>query len=235
MKDDIRQLLALQEVELDIFKAEHGLEDIPAQLAELDSIMAAREAALNAIDHDLAELDDRKAPLEEELKENQIILTAADDRIKKIKTNKEFLALQREIDVARKRKNTLEDQILTLMEKRDRQLKERETILKGFEADKAVLDEKKAALTSQSAELASVIAGDRSRIDALRATVERGLLSRYDRIKSNRKGIAVVACLDGICHGCHMRIPPQVFNELVRGDKLINCPTCQRILYVEEP
>ena len=234
MKDDIKQLIALQEVELDIFKAEAGLEDIPAKLAELDSIMEARETALNAIDRDLAELDGRKATLEEELNENQIILTAADARIKKIKTNKEFLALQREIDVARKRKNDLEDQILTLMEKRDRQVKERETILKGFEADKAVLDEKRTALLAQSAELESVIAGDRSRIDALRAGVDKSLLSRYDRIKSNRKGVAVVPCADGICGGCHMHIPPQVFNELVRGDKQINCPTCQRILYVEE-
>ena len=232
MKDDIRQLIALQEVELDIFRAEQGLAGIPEKLAELDSIMAAREAALNTIEASLAELDGRKALLEEELNENQIILTAADARIKKIKTNKEYLALQREIDLAKKRKADIEEQLLTIMDKIEKKISEKERIEKSFEADRVILDEKKEKLLAQMKELEDVVGEYKGRDEKLRKDVDQSLLSKYDRIRQSKKGLAVVECIDGVCKGCHMHIPPQLFNELVRGDKLIICPTCQRMLYI---
>ena len=42
---------------------------------------------------------------------------------------------------------------------------------------------------------------------------------------------AIVPVINGVCQGCFMSIPPQQFNDILRGDKLLNCPTCQRILY----
>ncbi len=234
MKKLIKDLVALQEVELEIFKAESGLDNIPAERQELESILDARKKAIDDVDSDIAELEERRKPLEAELEENQVILSAADARIKKIKTNKEFLALQREIDVARKRKIALEEQLLGLMDKVEKRCGDRERIEKSFVADKGVIENKASALDSRAEDLKAVIDKYHDRAAELREKVDRSLLSKYDRIKNNRKGLAVVACADGVCGGCHMHIPPQLFNELVRGDEMILCPACQRILYVEE-
>lgn len=232
MKDFLAGVIALQDVEVQVFKAEAGLKELPRELEEIESILQARKRALDDADEEIAELNKRREPLEVELKENQTILDAADARIKKIKTNKEFLALQREIDIAKKRKADIEEQLLTLMEKIEVRGKDRERINKTFLDDRAVLDVKRDKILANQQELEGIIASLRSRVDELRGKVEAGLLSKYDRIKEKRKGLVVVECIDGVCKGCHMHIPPQLYNELVRADRLIICPVCQRILFI---
>ncbi len=231
MKDLLADVIALQDVEVEVFKAQGNLDGIPKEIEEIESIILARKRSLDAVDEELADLGGRKAPLEKELEENQVILDAADARIKKIKTNKEYLALQREIDIAKKRKSDIEEQILTLMDKIERRALERESIQKTFEADSALLDERRGQLQERLIELTAQKERLQRECEELRKTVDASLLSKYDRIKKNKRGLVVVECIDGVCMGCNMHIPPQLFNELVRGDTLIICPLCQRILY----
>lgn len=233
MKDLLEDLIALQEVEIEIFKAEDGLRELPKEVSEIQSIITARKRSLDSADEEIASYEERKAPLEVELKENQALLDAADARIKRIKTNKEYLAMQREIDLAKKRKADLEEQVLTIMEKIEKKTSERERIRTSFETDKVILDEKMGKLNTLMKELDAVLAEYKGKDDRLRKIVDKSLLSKYDRIKQSKKGLAVVECFEGVCRGCHMHIQPQLFNELIRGDRLINCPACQRILYVK--
>jgi predicted nucleic acid-binding Zn-ribbon protein len=232
LKDLLEDLIVLQDVEIEIFKAEEGLRELPKEVSEIESIINARKKSLDAADEEIASYEERKAPLEAELKENQSLLDAADARIKRIKTNKEYLALQREIDLAKKRKADIEEQVLTIMEKIEKKSSDRQRIKNSFETDKVILEEKKKKLTSQMKELESVLVEYKGKDGRLRKIVEKSLLSKYDRIKQSKKGLAVVECYDGVCRGCHMHIQPQLFNELIRGDRLITCPACQRILYV---
>ena len=233
MKDLLEDLIALQEVEIEIFKAEDGLRELPKEVSEIKSIITARKRSLDSAEEEIASYEERKAPLEVELKENQALLDAADARIKRIKTNKEYLAMQREIDIAKKRKADLEEQVLTIMEKIEKKTSERERIRASFETDKVILDEKMGKLKTLMKELEAVLAEYKGKDDRLRKIVDKSLLSKYDRIKQSKKGLAVVECFEGVCRGCHMHIQPQLFNELIRGDRLINCPACQRILYVK--
>lgn len=233
MKDLIEDLIALQDVEIEIYKAEEGLREIPKEVSEIESIITARKKSLDSIDDEISSYEERKVPLEAELKENQAILDAADARIKRIKTNKEFLALQREIDLAKKRKADLEEQVLTLMEKMEKKMSDRQRIKQSFESDRVILDEKMDKLAAQMKELEDILSEYQGKDHHLRKIVESSLLSKYDRIKQSKKGLAVVECNDGVCRGCNMHIPPQLFNELIRGDKMITCPACQRILFVK--
>jgi hypothetical protein len=233
LKDLLDDLIALQEVEIEIFKAEDGLRELPKEVSEIESIITARKRSLDSAEEEIRSYEERKAPLEVELKENQALLDAADARIKRIKTNKEYLAMQREIDLAKKRKADLEEQVLTIMEKIEKKTSERERIRTSFETDKVILDEKMGKLNTLMKELDTVLAEYKGKDDRLRKIVDKSLLSKYDRIKQSKKGLAVVECFEGVCRGCHMHIQPQLFNELIRGDRLINCPACQRILYVK--
>ncbi len=232
MKDLLEDLLALQQVELEIFKAEEGLRELPKEITEIESIILARKRSLDVIDEEISSYEQRKEPLEAELKENQAILDAADARIKRIKTNKEFLALQREIDLARKRKADLEEQILSIMDRIEKKSAERQRIKDAFEADTVVLEERKGKVDAPDQGTRGGTPSTKGRTRPSRHR-DAPLLSRYDRIRNSKKGLAVVACVDGVCMGCHMHIQPQLFNELVRGDRLITCPSCQRILYAK--
>ncbi|HPV30060.1 MAG TPA: hypothetical protein PLT30_11380, partial [Deltaproteobacteria bacterium] len=172
MKDLLQGLIALQNVELEIFKAEEGLKELPKDIDEIDSIIRARKSSLDAVDEEIAMLEEKKVPLETELKENQEILDAADARIKKIKTNKEYLALQREIDLAKKRKSDIEEQLLGLMDKIEKKGLDKERIQKSFDTDKVILDEKKEKLLGQMKELQAVLAEYKGRDEKLRASVD---------------------------------------------------------------
>lgn len=233
MKELLADLVALQNVEIEMFKAEEGLREIPKGVEEIESIIRARKSSLDAIDEEIAAYEERKAPLEAELNENQTILDATDARIKRIKTNKEYLALQREMDLAKKRKADIEEQLLSIMDKIEKKNVDKERIQKSFESDRVILDDKKEKLLAQIRELEAVLDGYKGQDELLRKGVDPSLLSKYDRIKHSKKGLAVVECVDGVCMGCHMHVPPQLFNDLVRADKLITCPTCQRIIYVQ--
>ena len=231
MKKFLGDLIALQEVEIKIFKAESELAEIPKDMDELDSIIIARRRSLDTIEEEIKGLEQREEPLHSELEENQSILNAADIRIKRIKTNKEYLALQREVDVAKKRKAEIEEEILYLMEKIENLLKEKERLGKSFEDDKRILGDKKTRLASRQQELNSMVKSLKNKASRLRKKVDPSLLTKYDRIKKHEKGLVVVSCDGGVCSGCHMHIPPQLFNEIIKGDRLILCPVCQRILY----
>jgi predicted nucleic acid-binding Zn-ribbon protein len=62
-------------------------------------------------------------------------------------------------------------------------------------------------------------------------TIDENLLKKYDFIRERKGGIVVSPVIKGVCQACHIDIPPQRFNELIRGDKLMNCPNCKRIIY----
>jgi uncharacterized protein len=232
VKDILDNVLALQKVELHRFKALNGMSELPAQLEEIDSTLKARKITIDSVDEEINRLNSKKDELEAELKENQSILTAADTRIKKIKTNKEFTAINTEITIAKKKKSHLEENILEIMDKIEKSSNDRERLYKVFEADRVILDGRREHITQKQVELQTIIENLKGRINELRSKVDRVLLSRYDRIKEKRNGLVVVECVEGVCMGCHIHIQPQLFNELVRGDKMISCPACQRILYI---
>ena len=57
------------------------------------------------------------------------------------------------------------------------------------------------------------------------------MLAIYDTGYSRRQGIAAAEAKDGICTICHVRLRPQVFNEVRRNEAIVQCDSCQRILY----
>ena len=66
---------------------------------------------------------------------------------------------------------------------------------------------------------------------ALAKEIKAPVLRKYDMLRTRRNGKAVVGVINGVCQGCFMSIPPQQFNDIMKGDRILNCPTCQRILY----
>jgi len=107
---------------------------------------------------------------------------------------------------------------------------------------KKELDEITAQVNNEEKVLAEKTEEINSKIQALnkdRTKVEKNvspnLLSKYSFLKDRRASIVVVSVVQGVCGGCNMNIPPQLFNELLRDDKIHTCPTCQRFIYAKKP
>jgi predicted nucleic acid-binding Zn-ribbon protein len=152
-----------------------------------------------------------------------------------VKTNQEYHAIQKEIGFAQTEIKALEDKILDLMLEAD----EQNAAVKR--ADKELADEQKAveaekrALAAENDALKAALdraVGERA---TLTAALDRQVLATFERVAKGRNGVAVAEARDSICTICHVRLRPQVFNNVRRNDSIIQCDSCQRILYYAPP
>jgi uncharacterized protein len=152
-------------------------------------------------------------------------------RMNRIKNTKELQALQREIDQIRQGNSELEEELIKVFEEIDRLKAD----LKAKEEEATIMQEE---WQQRQQEMHTKIAGIEqlvSEAGTLRKTIASqiagDLMSRYELIFARRGGYAVVEVSGGICQGCYMNIPPQLWNEIIKSEKVNLCPSCQRILY----
>lgn len=154
-------------------------------------------------------------------------------RMNRIKNAKELQALQREIDQMRQGNGELEEELIRIMQDLDNlkgQLQTKETEMAVLQDEWKV---KQKELDEQVKSIDAAVSEALTRRQSIAAQVNGDLISRYELIFSRRGGVAVVEVSSGICQGCFMNIPPQLWNEIIRNEKLHLCPSCQRIVYVK--
>lgn len=152
-------------------------------------------------------------------------------RMNRIKNVKELQALQREIEQIRQSNGDLEEEIIRIMEDMEGVKGE----IKAKEEDLAKLQEewknKQEEMQMQISGIDQAVTEAATRRQSIAAQITGDLISRYELIFSRRGGMAVVEVASGICQGCYMNIPPQLWNEIIKSEKVNLCPSCQRILY----
>ena len=152
-------------------------------------------------------------------------------RMNRIKNTKELQALQREIDQIKQNNSELEEELIKIMEdvdgvKKEISFKQEELVKMQQEWQK-----KQGELQTQISGIDPAVSEAASRRQTIASQITGDLISRYELIFARRGGMAVVEVAGGICQGCYMNIPPQLWNEIIRSEKVNLCPSCQRILY----
>ena len=156
-------------------------------------------------------------------------------KMAQIKNIKEMQAIQREIDQIKQGNTQLEEELISVLEELEAEgntLKEKEQVLKTIEEE---WQGKRQEVETQLAELDQAVTEASKTRGETASRLNGDLIGRYEMIFARRGGVAVVMASGGICQGCHMNIPPQLWNEIIRSDKLILCPSCTRILYYIPP
>ena len=152
-------------------------------------------------------------------------------RMNRIKNAKELQALQREIEQLKQNNSDLEESIIVIMEEIDgikAQIQAKETEMMAMQDE---WQKQQQELKGQISGIDQAVSEAASRRQTIASQVTGDLISRYELLFSRRGGTAVVEVTGGICQGCYMNIPPQLWNEIIRREKLNLCPSCQRILY----
>ncbi len=231
MNADLERLIALQRVDTFAETARRRIAEHPALVQALDAKLSDANDDLASARQRLADSQAARRAVEKDLAMIQSRLSKYKDQLMEVKTNKEYQAMLKEIEVAQNEVRNLEDKILERMLEADdlaAGVKTAEARLatdkKAVEADRKALEEE---TTKLEAELASV-AGERQ---AIVAALPPALLSTYDTLARGRKGLAVVEARAGLCTACHVRLRPQRYNELRSNQSIITCESCQRILY----
>lgn len=152
-------------------------------------------------------------------------------RMNRVRNSTELLALQREIDLSKEANQHVEEELLQVMETIETlcaQLAEAQEMLGRLEAQAA---EEVARRRAEAESLRGEVEAERGHREALAAGMDPSLRSKYEQLFERRGGAAVVAARGGICTGCRMHIPPQLYNELQKYRDVRQCPNCHRILY----
>jgi uncharacterized protein len=231
MLPDLERLVRLQQIETAAEQARRRLETLPADHQTLDSRLAAGREAVEAAKARLAASAAARRDIEKGLAVVQSRLSKFKDQLMEVKTNKEYQAMQKEIATAEREVRSFEDRILDRMEEAEGlqgELTQAERALRQEEG--AIADERR-TLDAERDRIEAALAKLTTDRAALVGDIAAPAFALFDHISRSRKPPAVVEAREGHCSFCHVRLRPQVFNEVRRNDALIQCESCQRILY----
>ncbi len=221
-----------------IQKADLELERLKQQIAEAPRRIQARERKIEELEHNLAADRDRieetrklQRQYEREVEEGVERIKKSKSKLLTIKNNKEYQAVLKEIEETERANREKEDKILGCME----QMEGLEQVFRGKKRDLAgTRDEFEKEMETIQAEVdraMGLVAEEERARDEMAHALDRKVLDVYELLRSSRGGTAVAQVEKATCSGCNMNIPPQMYNELQRGDSLKFCPNCERIIF----
>lgn len=234
MKGQLEFLIKLQMLDSAIIRAQRVQEEHPKRITQLEETLQKEREALQSEEKHLEEITKKRVAKEQDLAIEEEKVRKAKERLTTVKTNKEYQAALKEIEATKKQNSKLEEEILFFMEKIDNTKK----ILKGteelFKLTVETTEEKKIALGKELEKYTKEAEEQQKTREELLSQMESELLGQYQKIKQKHPDSTVVPVEDSCCQGCHMNIPPQLFNEVKKCQTIIKCPHCSRILYWEE-
>jgi predicted nucleic acid-binding Zn-ribbon protein len=229
----------LQEL-IDLAKNDQAIDSYNPQLEAADKKVAKVQNKIDAAQAELDELTTAIADNEEKVKgfEEQLTLlneqlTSNAKKLKEISTEKEMKALSLEEDIAKEKMTFANEEIERLQginetktalldeanEKVNTLTTDFDAVNKEISAEKAVIEKSKAKLFVKREELSR--------------NLEQKVLAFYEKIRIWAGNTAVVPVKKQACYGCYMKLNDKTYSEVIKGDEIINCPHCGRILYIE--
>lgn len=230
----ISLLVELQKLDTQIYELNKRKQEIPLLIKDLEEEFKKKSEGVKEEEAQMKSLLVKEKERENELLSKEETIKKCQTQLYQIKTNKEYSAMQREIEGHKADKSVLEDEIIA--------------ILDGVEAKKKKIEGYKAALKDEENKLNKEKAKGDSELKEIEAKlstlnidrakeaekIDKVMLQKYDRILKGKEGLAMVPVREDACGGCHLNLPPQVINEIRMKKDLVFCESCARILYINE-
>jgi predicted nucleic acid-binding Zn-ribbon protein len=232
-RNQLMSLLKIQELALEIQAARAVVDEAPAKIEEAESRFRERNAEYVAIKerYDAIEADRRQRSLElgglEESRQH------FQDSLMQVKNQREYAAALKEIDAVKARIGEHEESILHSMD-------EVETLKTDLEARAAHIETERAIVDRERQEVEAAVADAEARSEraaheraAIEASLPPSLVASIKRVEEGRKGVFLVRAERESCSACHVRLRPQVYQEIKQASKIHICGSCRRYLYFE--
>jgi predicted nucleic acid-binding Zn-ribbon protein len=235
VKAELEQLVALQNADTGIRRLQAEIESTPKRRAEIENEFDQRASEFKELEQKRDAAREARAQLDKELAEQRVRAEKAERDLMSSNNSKSYEAAIREADAARKHISELETKVLEQMEAADaaeKTLTEREP---EFSHLRTELDERLKEFEVQNTSQAEELEGLRRERERLFATLPPALKGTYQRIVSRiRDGVAVAEARNGSCSACFIALRPAVMTQIRRGEEIIICDNCNRILYYRQ-
>jgi len=232
VKAELSHLIALQNADTNIRRLQAEIESIPERRAEIEKEFDQRAFEIRALEELRDNARQERSRLESEIFEQKQRAERADRNLMAAKKPDEYTAAIREADAARKQISSFETQILEQMEiaeQAEKDLTERAPEVEKLGADmKARFN----AFDEQVQTQQQQVENARAERERLMNELPKATSAMYKRIASRiRDGVAMAEARNGACMACYMALRPQIMADVRRGEEVITCDHCNRILY----
>ena len=231
MKDKIISLIQLQDYDTRIQEIIAKQEEGPIKLQRFNDKLDSTRKRFKEQKDRLESLKRDRGSIEQDIQDMEDKIGKSNMKLSHIKSNKEYQAALKEIDDLNRIKYGMEDKVLQIMEeieelekKYDMSKDEQEELEKKIKLDQGQISRELDALEKEFQDL------ETERVNFSQA-VDQELLRQYLFIKERKGGRAIGPVIGGVCQSCHMEIPQQIYNELIRGHSLLSCTNCDRFIY----
>ncbi|MFQ5741579.1 MAG: zinc ribbon domain-containing protein [Acidobacteriota bacterium] len=231
MKTELQTLIDLQEIDLKIADVRGRTAAVPDQIKSLESELEKASELMRRTLELADDQDKQRRRMEQEVEQRGEKLAKYKSQLMEVKTNKEYQAVLHEIEVTQKQIAAREDEILELMladEERSERIRRVKEEMKQKEVESAQRRQELEEFASNARVEIERLEKERQH---LQAAISPELNQLYIRIASARNGVALAEARKASCDVCHVRLRPQLFNEIKSNQSIITCESCNRILY----
>jgi predicted nucleic acid-binding Zn-ribbon protein len=231
-KEQIVSLVNLQQIEIETNSVKTKISNVDQRLEKLDDSLRDFKQVIEKQEFVINELNQKYRDYEADVRMNLDAIKKSEAKLSSVKTNKEYQAFLKEIDDIKVKNSKLEDEMIEFLDR----IEEAENTLNAKKAEysdlQTRLNNEKETIQKETEEGKRQLEILDAQLKTVAAGIDAGLLATYNKVKALQSNeIGIVAVTDAVCQGCNMNIPPQMYNELQRGDSLKRCPICDRIIY----
>ncbi|ENU2561014.1 zinc ribbon domain-containing protein [Campylobacter coli] len=234
MNKYLEQLVLLSKIDQEIDSFEPKMESISKTLKDAENKIAKFNVELNNLENEIQDVENQKVQNNAHISEFSAKIKELSKKSGAVKTEKEANALKIEEDIAKEQLDAANDEIVRL----DKILENKELFKKELLEERAKeeqnLDEIRVSISSQMDGLEKERMNDYTKKTKLVAEMNQKVLSFYEKIRKWAKNTAVVPVKKQACYGCFMKIYDKTYLSVIKGEEIITCPHCGRILYKEQ-
>jgi len=234
IKEQIGLLIGLQAIDAQIYVLSKEKASMPGHLRSIDEMLELKKT-------DIKQAEDNLKNTQLKLKEKEGSLQQKEEQIKKLqgqlytlKTNKEYSTMLTEIEGIKVDNSLTEEDILKFMDEIEFAKKKISEEKELFKVEEANAQKERDNINLKAKEIDSRLSELNEKRNNIAPSIEKHVISRYEKILKNKDGLAMVHIEDGSCGGCHLNLPPQVISEVKLREDVIVCGSCLRILYIDD-
>lgn len=232
MKEDVQLIIDLQELDQHILAGRKQQELLRKEQKTLAGQAEKLLAVIEQLNQEIAAVQQERATVNQSLLQEQDNVDKAEARLPEIKTQKEYLAVLKEVDVAKKQAKDLQDQLSNSDEAmaalEEDQLEKQQQLDELQQTNSSRANE----IIEELKDIDDALVSEDAKRERLAMQVPDKIRKKYEMLLVRRKGVALVEACRGTCMGCNMFLPPQFFNSMLKKQGIDSCPHCNRLLYV---
>jgi hypothetical protein len=232
INEQIEILIKLQKIETEAVSLKSTQNDVSKKLETLDNSLNEFKQNIKDQESTLDALRKKYRDYESSSQMNLDREKKTKEKLRAVKTNREYQSLLKEIEDVKAKNSDIEDEMIECLDRMEYVEKVIITKKDEYTQLKNQVDNEKENIIQKAEESKKKLEKLNAEMDVVTRKIDPTLLKKYLTIKEEYKsGLAVVPVQNAICRGCNVNLPPQLYNELHRCDELRYCPNCQRIIY----